>query len=213
MLRAGRHVAQLEDRWVTPPVLSAILFRFWCGAAGSLAAGLIVFGRGVFDPEATAFFCISVGTLAAGIFALVRVSRGGQALALTVFFALLQRLLSGWAAAAAGLVFGIGALLVALIFDLLARRGFYFGKFLIAGPLLGGVFLAAAPIVEFSSLTSTGAVRTLLYYIFVGVLIGDGVGLGIEIADLGVATAARLRGEGPTAVSTPEEPGAPSSPR
>jgi hypothetical protein len=198
---------------VTPPALSTILVRFWFGAAGSLAAGLIAFGRAVFDPEGTAFFCVSVGTLAAGVFALVRVSRAGQALALVVFFALLQRLLGGWPAAAAGLVFGVGALLVALIFDLLARRGFYFGKFLIAGPLLGGVFLAAAPIAEFNSLTSTGAVRTLMYYVFLGVLIGDGVGLGVEIADLGVTAAARLRGDSEAQISTPEDPGAPTSPR
>jgi hypothetical protein len=157
--------------------------------------GLLAFGRTVFDPAETAFYCVTVGTLAAGVFALVRVSRSGQALALVLFFALLQRLLGGWQEAATGAVIGLGTLVVARIFDLLARHGFFFGKFLIAGPLLGGIFLAAAPIAEFHTLTSTGAVRTLMFYTYVGVLIGDGVGLGVEIADIGVTLMARLRGE------------------
>jgi hypothetical protein len=180
---------------VTPPTLSGILVRFWLGAAGSLGAGLLAFGRGVFDPESPGFFCISAGTLAAGVFTLVRVSRTGQAVALVVFFSLLQGVLGGWPAAIVGMVLGAGAVIVAVIFDILARHGFYFGKFLIAGPLLGGVFFAAAPIAEFGSMTSTAAMRTLMYYVYVGVLIGDGVGLGVEIAELGVAAAERLRGD------------------
>lgn len=178
----------------TPPSLSAILVRFWLGSLGSFAAGLFVFGRRIFDPLEEGFYCITVGTLAAGVFTLIRVSRAGQALVLVTFFALLQGVLAGWLPAFAGLVLGVGALLVGLIFDLLARRGFWFGKFLISGPLLGGVFLAAAPIAEFDTLTAPGAARTLLEHVFVGVLIGDGVGLGVELADLVAATAEHFGG-------------------
>ena len=177
---------------MTPPGLSAILVRFWLGSLGSLGAGLLAFGRGVFDAQQPGFYCITVGTLAAGVFTLVRCARVGQAAALAVFFAAIQQLLGGGASALAGLVMGVGAVIVAVIFDLLAQRGFYFGKFLVVGPLLGGVFLAAAPIAEFATLSAHGAARTMLYYFFVGVLIGDGVGLGVELAELGVLAVAYL---------------------
>jgi hypothetical protein len=177
---------------VTAPGLSALLARFFLASLGALGAGVLAFGRGVLDPSRPGFYCITVGTLAAGVLTLVRCERVGQALALAVFYSALQLVQGGLAAALASLVMGGGAVVVALVFDLLARRGFFFGKFLVAGPLLGGVFLAAAPIAEFSALSAPGASRTLLYYFFVGVLVGDGVGLGAELAELGVLATTRL---------------------
>jgi hypothetical protein len=194
----------------TAPSLGLILTRFWLGTLAGVASGLLVFGRTAVDPTQTAFYCVSVGTVFAGVLALVRCERVAQALVLVLFYAVMQRLIAGWLAAATALVIGVGAVLVALIFDLLARKGIHFGKFLIAGPLLGGVFLAAAPLAEFHTLTSMGAVRTLMYYGYIGVLIGDGVGLGVEVADLGALALEKMNGA-PAAVAP--EPTAPDDPR
>ena len=77
-----------------------------------------------------------------------------------------------------GLALGLGLFLVALIFDLLARGGWRFGKFLVAGPLLGGVFLALAPITELATVNVHNAAGMLLFRLALGVLIGEGVGRG-----------------------------------
>lgn len=185
----------------TAPSLGLILARFWLGTFTGVAGGLLVFGRAAVDPTQTAFYCVSVGTVFAGVLALVRCLRVGQAIALVLFFSVMQRMIAGWFAAATAVVIGIGAVLVAVIFDMLARKGIHFGKFLIAGPLLGGVFLAAAPIAEFNTLTSTDAVRTLLFYGYIGVLIGDGVGLGVEVADLAARAIDRMQGVTETPVT------------
>ena len=171
-------------------ILSGLLARFGLGLIGGLAAGYLAFRARIFDPAHPAFHCISVGVLATGIFALVRSSRPGLAGLVVLGYSLLQLGLAdadGWGVVAAGALLAAGIFLIALIFDLLARGGLPFGKFLIVGPLLGGVYLAVIPLMEFHALTTTDAVRTLLSYIFLGVVIGDGVGLGVELGDIAVS--------------------------
>jgi len=178
------------------PELTATLLRFWIGAAGSFAAGWLVFGSAVFRPGHVAFQCITIGALTAGIVALQRSGRPLHALALAVGFGLFQLGLvetEGWIVASSGVVMGLGIFLVALIFDLLAREGVVLGKFLLLGPLLGGVYLAATPLAQFHSLTGPDAVRTLMQFALVGVVIGDGAGLGVELVDLVALAAGRAR--------------------
>jgi hypothetical protein len=173
-----------------------VLVRFWLGAAGSVVAGLLAFRAAVFDPSQPTFECVTVGILAAGDFALVRVGYASHALALVVAFSFVRVLLAapagrplGVAAALAGLCTGIGVFIVAVIFHLVADKRIRFGKFLITGPLLAGVYLAIAPLAEFSTMTISDSLRTLLLYLFVGLIIGEGVGLGVEVAELMVAPA------------------------
>jgi len=170
-------------------VLVPFLVRFLLGLGGAAAAGLLAFGWRELDPQDPAFTCLTMGAFCAGILALMRSDRALQAVGLAAALALFRLGLvdaEGWGPACAGFVLAPGMLVLGLIFDMLARRGVRFGKFLVIGPLTGGLFLAAAPLIEFHDLTSAGATRTLLQYILLGVVVGDGVGLGVEIADLWV---------------------------
>lgn len=190
---------------MSPSSRTRLLLRFWSGVVGSLTVGLLVFRLAVFDPGLPAFQCITVGTLSAAILALVRASFLGQALAVSLILGLTRLGLiatEGWAAALqaalAGLLLGAGLVVVAIIFDLLAARGLRVGKFLVMGPLVGGLFLAVTPIAEFSSMSGVDAMSSLVFHFFLGLIIGDGVGLGVEIVELAVEPA----GAGEAEVST-----------
>ena len=86
--------------------------------------------------------------------------------------------------AAWSVVLAIGILLIALIWDLLSRRGILIGKFLLSGPLLGGIYLAAAPVTFLQGISPHSVMRSLLLTFFLGIVIGDGVGLGVELVEL-----------------------------
>ena len=90
----------------------------------------------------------------------------------------------GWLIAISGLLLAAGIYLSSIIFDLLGRRGMVFGKFLILGPLVGGLYLALTPMTEFGALTRNGVMYVLMEHVLLGVVIGDGVGLGVEVAEL-----------------------------
>jgi hypothetical protein len=155
--------------------------------AGSLMAGLLIFRSAIVIPDHPAFQCITVGALTAGVLALVRIRCHGQAVVLMIAFALLRLGLvqsRGWLVALSGLLLAAGIYLTSLIFDLLGRKGLIFGKFLILGPLVGGLYLALTPMTEFSTLTSNGVMYVLMEHVLLGVVIGDGVGLGVEVAEL-----------------------------
>jgi hypothetical protein len=47
--------------------------------------------------------------------------------------------------------------------------------------------------VEFHTLTSNGVVRALALQVLVGLLIGDGAALGVEVAELPAYVASRLK--------------------
>lgn len=163
------------------------LLRFAAGSALALVAGWFAFGRALFDPDALAFHCVVIGALTSGVLALLRTGRLVPALALVAAFALLRLGFAhslGWAPALAGAALAIGVFVACLIFDLLARYGIPFGKFLVLGPLLGGVYLAVVPLAEFGALAGIETMKTILRYVFVGVLIGDAAGLGVELFDL-----------------------------
>jgi hypothetical protein len=181
---------------VAHPLLKAFSIRFVAGLLGSIAVGWLVFRGTVFDPRELAFQCVTVGALTAGVLAAVRVNTHGLAVLLVVVFGMGRLGLAGtqgWLLAISGILLATGIYLVALIFDMLGRRGLVFGKFLIMGPLLGGIYLALAPMVEFHTLTSNGVVRALALQVLVGLLIGDGAALGVEVAELPPYVAARLK--------------------
>jgi hypothetical protein len=174
--------------------------RFGAGLAGGVLIGLAVFRGAVFRPEHPAFECVTVGALAAGILALVRQARPGQAFALVVAFCGLRFALTPvvrLGAAVTGLLLGLGLFVVALIFDQLARDGWRFGKFLLVGPLVGGVFLALAPITELDEMNVLNAATLIMFRLALGMLIGEGVALGVELADWPLARAARAHGQMP----------------
>lgn len=167
------------------------LTRFWLGTVGGVLVGMIAFGSAVFRPDHTAFQCLTVGALLAAVLTMIRMTDGRETLPLVLLLVLGYAALrgglapwDGWASGIVGLLLGFGILLVALLFDELAKVGIRFGKFLVLGPLLGGVYLAVAPISEISQMTPFDSIRPILLQVFVGVVIGDGVGLGVEIAEL-----------------------------
>ena len=171
--------------------------RFGAGLAGSVFVGAAVFRTLVFHPGHPAFECLSVGGLAAGIFTLVRLSRRGQALALALAFFAMHVAFSPVVrvgSALSGLLLGLGLYVVALVFDLLAERGWRFGKFLIVGPMIGGVFLALAPLTEMQLLNVFNASSLLMFRLALGMLIGEGVTLGVELADLSLTPRAGSSG-------------------
>lgn len=169
------------------PRIVVTLCRFGLGTAAGALAGLAVFRGAIFQPADPAFDCLAVGALLAGLAAFVRLGRPGQALVLALAFASLRAGLAperGVATVLEAVLLGLGTLLVAILYDLLARDGLRFGKFLVMGPLLGGIYFAVTPIARFGDLTPTGAADTLLFQLFLGLVIGDGVGLGLELAEL-----------------------------
>jgi len=175
---------------VTRIVAPALVLRFGLGVALVLAAGLGAFRLAIFDPTAPAFHCVTIGPLLAGLLALLRSDRAAAAAGLAGAFALLRLGFvqsEGWPGPLAGACLVAGALVVSVLFDALARYGIRFGKFLVLGPLLAGLYVAVTPLAELGTLVGSELHVTLLRWAFLGVLIGDSVGLGVEIADL-VAT-------------------------
>ena len=163
------------------------MLRFGAGLAGAVVVGLIVFRASMLFPGHPAFECLTAGGLAAGMLTLVRVGRRSHALLLALAFGLLRFALAReipLGSATAGLLLGLGLFVVALIFDLLARGGWRFGKFLLVGPLVGGVYLALAPITEAAQMNVLNAATLLVFRMALGMLIGEGVALGVELAEL-----------------------------
>jgi hypothetical protein len=168
------------------------LVRFLAGWAGGIGLAVVAFGWVRVTGAGGAYFgSIFAAAFAAAILATVRAGRIPAAAGIATVLALLESA-STWhqgpARAAAALVafavVGSGMLLVAILYHLLARSGVRIGKFLFMGPLLGGVYLAAGPAASFYHPTPTGATRWFLLSIFVGIVVGDGVGFGTEIAEL-----------------------------
>jgi hypothetical protein len=169
------------------PFLASALIRFWLGTVGAMLGGYFAFRGALFQPDHPAFQSLTVGMLTAGVLTLVRLGLRGQALMLALAYGVLQLGITDqgrWAQGIGGLLLGLGLVIVGEIYNELALYGFRFGKFLIVGPLLGGVLLAVAPIVELGSMIPFDAVRPLLLQLFLGVVVGDGAGLGLELAEL-----------------------------
>lgn len=161
--------------------------RFLAGLAGVLLVGWAAFRGRMFVATEPAFNVLVVGAVAAAILSLQRTGRAAQAVAVAVGYTVFQLTLwdhRGALYATSGAVIAAGLLISGWIFDRLARGGWSIGKFLVLGPLFAGVLFAVAPMMTFHSLTTDNALRTLLVYLYTGLVTGHGVGIGIEAADL-----------------------------
>jgi hypothetical protein len=165
--------------------------RFIAGFAGSVLVGFLAFRWPVFEIGQPASQCVIVGALVAGAFTLFRVGRPVQAVALVCAFAVVQLPLNiehglarclatfGWS-----LFLGLGICVVAAVFDRLGRLGFVFFKFLVAGPLLGGIYLAASPLLGLATGQPESVTTVMWLNSLIGIVIGDGAGFGIELVEL-----------------------------
>jgi len=169
--------------------LAVVMFA--AAMAGSVGAGWIAFRVGIFRFDMPSAQVFTTGALMAGALTLTRIGKIVPAISLSAAWVLFQAgtvIRDDWSRVAVhttwSVVLAIGILLIALIWELLAHRGVRFGKFLLSGPLLGGIYLAAAPVTFLQGNSPHSMMRSLLLTFFLGIVIGDGVGLGVEIVEL-----------------------------
>ena len=165
--------------------LTSVLLRFWLGLIGGTAVGFVVYRAEIFDPLSPAFRILTLGSTTAGILALWRSSARGHATALAAAYALFSLgfvSAYGWFAALSGAVVATGLVAITAIFDRLAGR-VAIGKFLLVGVLLGGLMYAATPMIEFRDLIPLGSIDAMTAYGQLGLILGTGVGFGIELSD------------------------------
>lgn len=160
------------------------------GAVGAAAAGALAFGSTLFQPGRHPFLALTAGILVAGVFAAVRTEKTAGALALVTGWAALHlgaSLEIGWPAVVARpgwcMAIGFGACLSAMVFHQLAERGYRFGKFLITGPMMGGIWVASTPIFLLGGGDHERLLAEFLMSAFLGLLVGDGAGFGVETAE------------------------------
>ena len=173
------------------PVGQGALLRFVLGTAASVVAGFVLFRGEVWNPDGPWFQCITVGALVAGAIALMRVGRTSEALSLSTAFALVH-IGYAWTLPPAravaesmwGIVLAGGVFLSAVIFHRLAEEGYRFGKFVLLGPLVAGVYMAATALILVGRGRQEDATGLLVQYVFVGLVLGDAVGLGVELAEI-----------------------------
>ena len=167
------------------------LLMFAAAMAGSVGAGWFAFKAGIFRMDLPSAQVFTTGALMAGVLTLTRIGKFAPAVILSTAWVLFQAgtaTSDSWTRvfmhAAWAVVLAIGVLLIALIWELLARRGVRIGKFLLSGPLLGGVYMAASPVMFLQGISPNSVMRSLLLTFFLGIVIGDGVGLGVELVEL-----------------------------
>jgi len=159
--------------------------------AAAVPAGWLLLPGEFFVDTGHLTLCLVVSTLVAGILSLVRGGHPRGALAVVGAFGLLQ-LGQTWSQGARAaivmvtwsVVVGTGIFLAALIFDRLAELGYTVGKFLLLGPLVGAVYLASTPLAGLSNVLDLDVVTTMWLFTYLGIVIGDGAGFGVEVIDL-----------------------------
>jgi len=160
---------------------------FWLGTLTAALFSYVTFGDRILSPSHGRFECIVLGTLTAAMLALVGRERRVEAVVLIPAFAWLSLAFAregSWRIAVSALLLAAGTFLVALIFDQLGLHGLRFGRFVVIGPLLGGVFMAIAPLSQLPTLNMYDSFEPLMVQLFIGIVIGDGAALGVEVAEL-----------------------------
>ena len=171
--------------------LGHLLVRFWVGMAGGVGLGLIAFRSAIFDARLPYSQVVTVGSMLAAVLALRRGGSTGAATFVAVGFTGWQFwsvLPQPWDRRVSHVLFAAvlaaGTLLLAALYQVLHERGVRVGKFLVLGPALAGVYLAATPALTLWSVSTASVTRDLIGNMFLGVVIGDGIGFGIEMIDL-----------------------------
>jgi hypothetical protein len=171
--------------------ISRAILRFAAGVLGTTVAGWIAFRGDIFNVSSPAFQCVTIGVLAAAILAMVRSGYTVGALRLVAAFTVLwfgatwhSGPFAALAMAAWSASIGLGLFLVAVCFDLLSQLGIRFGKFLVVGPMLGGLYFAATPLASLVAGQPQGVLRSLWWNAFLGIVIGDGIGVAVEAIEL-----------------------------
>lgn len=168
-----------------------VVLKFVFGALGSVVAGFAVFRFAIFDPTRPTIQCITIGVLVAGLLGTVRAGYPRAAVGLVVMFAAMrigEAKAIGWPAALhstfVALLLGGGIFVIAVLYDQLAQRGIRIGKFLLVGPMLGGLYLGLTPLMDFQTMNALDPAQSWLFNAFLGVVIGDGAGAGFELTEL-----------------------------
>jgi hypothetical protein len=172
-------------------LLTGAALRFLAGGGLAVLAGTALFPPALVGIEQRPVPSIAVGLLAAGILALVRMELSAAALALAVAAAVLELGLSvdhGWPRVVLEpvwlLLVGGGLFLAAVVYDGMARSRYRFGKFLVLGTLFAGIYVAMTPLALIVQPLARPVGGELMLNAFLGMLVGDAVGLGVEILEL-----------------------------
>lgn len=172
-------------------LFGGLVARLVAGTAMSTLGGWIFFRSDVFDFGKVQSQCIVVGLLASGVIAVFRIGRPIWGLGLAAGFAVLQIVLaSGGGVPRAttiglwSLAVGLGLCVLAVVFHRLAQLNFLIGKFLVMGPLLGGIYFATTPLASLSAGRYGEALSYLWSNAYLGIIIGDGMALGMELVEL-----------------------------
>ena len=184
--------------------LGHLLLRFWLGFGAGVTLGLVAFGAAIFDPRLPYSQVVTVGSLLAAVLALRRGGAPGVAAFVAVGFTGWQFWIAHaqpWHRMVSHVLFSgtlaVGILLIVALYDALHRQGVRIGKFLLLGPALAGVYLAATPALTLWTVSTGTVLRDLLANMFLGVVIGDGIAFGVEMVDL-VLDRPRAHGASPT---------------
>ncbi len=165
--------------------LTGVLTRFWLGLACGAAAGFAVYRMEIFDPLTPTFRVLTMGSTFAGVMALWRSEARGHAWALGAAYALFSLgfvSAYGWVTALSGTALALGLVAITAIFDRLAGR-IRVGKFVLTGVLLGVLLYAATPMIEFREMIPLASLDAMKAYGQLGLVLGAGVGFGVEVSD------------------------------
>jgi len=165
--------------------LTSVLLRFWLGLIGGASVGFAVYRFDIFDPLSPAFRVLTLGSTAAGILALWRSSAHGHATALAALYALFSLgfvSAYGWFAALSGTVIATGLVAITVIFDKLAER-ITVGKFLVHGAMFAGLMYVTSTMIEYRYQIPLGSIDAMSAYGQLGLILGVGVGFGVELSD------------------------------
>lgn len=168
---------------MTSSSIVALLARFWLGTLGGALAGYAAFGRAIVQPDNPSFESAPLAALVAMMLALVRTGRHAESVALGVAYGAVRWTFGGTEIAIASFLLPLAIYATALVFHEVGRAGVRFGKFLVVGPLVGGAAVAVAPLSMYAQIETFDSFKPLMLQLFLGIVIGDGAGLGVEVAE------------------------------
>jgi hypothetical protein len=195
-MRLLRFILQVNDS--IPPTLEAVMKRYFeqllrlmlitvTGTAGSVVIGLLIYGKGVFDPATIGFAFVSFGFSGGFIFAFYNVRGLSDTITAAVVLSVIQFVAaSAWFPLLnAGIwSFGVNMPVVALAFvferKLAALKQL---KFVVVGIVYAAMFVLLTLVVGVLTGVETLPASVFQSNFLDGLLIGIGLGLGVEGAE------------------------------